>query len=338
MRQVVITKFGGPEVLEVREAPDPQAMRGEVRIAVAAAGLNFADVSSRVGLYPDAPKPPMTVGYEVSGTIDELGAGVVGFEVGDEVVAFTRFGGQSSSVVVPFGQVVKVPDSFDLVNAAAIPVNYVTAYLMLVRLGSVHPGESVLIHAAAGGVGLAALQICRQLGAITYGTASAAKHDRLRAAGLDHPIDYRSQDFAEEVRRLTRGRGVDVILDAVGGATTRKNYKLLAPLGRLFVFGASATSQQSKRNYLTAASTLAKFPLFHPLSMMSANKGVFGINIGHLWNEQELMHQMLTEVMGWWADGRIMPVIDSTYGFDRAGEAHDQLQLGRNVGKVLLIP
>lgn len=338
MQRVVITRYGGPEVLEVRDAPDPSPMRGEVRIAVAAAGLNFADVSARVGLYPDAPKPPMTVGYEVSGTVDAVGGGVDDFEVGDKVVALTRFGGQSSSVVVPQHQVVHLPDGLDLVHAAAIPVNYLTAYLMLVRLGNVRNGESVLIHAAAGGVGFAALQICKQLGAVTYGTASAAKHERLRAEGLDHPIDYRNQDFAAEVTRLTKGRGVDVILDAVGGNTSRKNYRLLRPLGRLFLFGASSASQDPKRNLLKAASAIAQFPVFHPLPLMNANKGVFGVNLGHLWDEKQLMNEALTELLAWWADGRIEPVIDSMFPFSQAGKAHDQLQQARNVGKVLLIP
>lgn len=338
MRQVVIARHGGPEVLEVREAPDPTPMRGEVRIAVAAAGLNFADVSARVGLYPDAPSPPMTVGYEVSGTIDAVGSGVDDVAVGDRVVALTRFGGQSSSVVVPVAQVVRLPDGLDLVEAAAIPVNYMTAYLMLVRLGNVRPGESVLIHAAAGGVGLAALQICRQLGAVTYGTASAAKHDRLREAGLDHPIDYRHQDFAKEVTHLTKGRGVDVILDAVGGATTRRNYRLLRPMGRLFVFGASSMAQDERRRVRKVAAAMAQFPVFHPLALMNANKGVFGVHLGHLWDERELMAEVLAEVLRWWEDGRIAPVIDSTFPFERAADAHDQLQKARNVGKVLLIP
>jgi NADPH:quinone reductase-like Zn-dependent oxidoreductase len=338
MRQIVITKYGGPEVLEVREAPDPQAMRGEVRIAVAAAGLNFADVSARVGLYADAPKPPMTVGYEVSGTVDAVGAGVEGLEVGDRVIALTRFGGQSSSVVVPRHQAVKLPDGLDLVHAAAIPVNYLTAYLMLVRLGSVRRGDTVLIHAAAGGVGFAALQICKLLGAETFGTASAGKHERLREAGLDHPIDYRNQDFAAEVNRLTHGRGVDVILDAVGGSTTRKNYKLLRPMGRLFMFGASSTSQDEKRNYAKVISAVASFPVFHPIALMNSNKGVFGVNLGHLWEEHDMMGEVLTELLQWWSEGRIEPVVDSTFPFGKAGDAHDQLQKARNIGKVLLLP
>lgn len=338
MQQVVITRYGGPEVLEVREAPDPQPMRGEVRISVAAAGLNFADVSARVGLYADAPKPPMTVGYEVSGTIDAVGAGVEGFAVGDRVIGLTRFGGQSSSVVIPTAQATHLPDGLDLVEAAAIPVNYLTAYLMLVRLGSVRPGQSVLIHAAAGGVGFAALQVCKLLGAETYGTASAGKHERLREEGLDHPIDYRNQDFSVEVNRLTKGRGVDVILDAVGGATTRKNYKLLAPMGRLFLFGASSTSQDSKRNIAKVVSALAQFPVFHPISLMNSNKGVFGVNLGHLWDETAMMDETLTELLQWWSEGKISPIIDSTFPFSKAGDAHDQLQKARNVGKVLLIP
>lgn len=338
MEQIWITEHGATDVLEVRSGADPVAAPGEIRIKVAAAGLNFADVSARVGLYADAPKPPMVVGYEVSGTVDQLGAGVESFALGDAVVALTRFGGHSSSVVVPVNQAFALPAEADVVHAAAMPVNYLTAYLMLVKLGSIREGDTVLIHAAAGGVGQAALQLCKMLGATTFGTASAAKHDRLAELGLDHPIDYRNKDFAEEVERLTDGRGVDVILDAVGGATSRKNVKLLAPLGRLFHFGISAASQEPKRNMFTAARTVASLPIHHPVSLMQNNRGVFGINLGHLWDETEMLGDAMVELLSFWEKGIIEPVIDSTFPFSEAAAAHDQLQLARNFGKVLLIP
>jgi NADPH:quinone reductase-like Zn-dependent oxidoreductase len=247
MNQVWIPRFGGPEVLEVRSAPDPHAGAGEVRIAVAAAGVNFADVLARAGLYPDAPKPPMVVGYEVAGVVDEVGPGVEQLAVGNRVVALTRFGGYSSSAVVPVARVLALPEGKDIVHAAGLPVTFMTAHLLLNRLGSLRSGERVLIHAVAGGVGLAALQLARRAGAVTIGTASRGKHDRLRELGLDHPIDYRSTDFEAEVMRFTNGRGVDVVLDAVGGVTTRKSYRCLAPLGRLLFFGLSSASAPSRR-------------------------------------------------------------------------------------------
>ncbi len=338
MEQIWITRHGPTDVLETRSSPSPTAAPGEIRIDVTAAGLNFADVSARVGLYPDAPDPPMVVGYEVSGLVDQVGSGVDAFGVGDRVVALTRFGGHSSSVVVPQDQAFRIPDGFDTADAAAIPVNYLTAYLILVRLASIREGDSVLIHAAAGGVGQAALQLCRMLGAETYGTASAGKHDRLVAMGLDHPIDYRNSDFAIEVDRLTDGRGVDVILDAVGGSTSRRNVTLLAPLGRLFHFGISAASQNDRRRLLTAATTIAGMPIYHPVSLMQNNRGVFGINLGHLWDETALLSDAMINILRLWDEGVISPVIDSTFSFDDAAAAHDQLQKARNFGKVLLVP
>ena len=338
MRQITITEYGGPEVLRVTEAPDPTPGPGEIRVSVSAAGLNFADVSARMGLYPDAPKPPMVVGYEASGVVDRLGDGVTGFEVGERVLVLSRFGGQSSSVVVPMSQAVVIPDELDLVAAAAIPVNYLTAYLMLVRLAALRPGDSVLIHAAAGGVGIAAIQLCRTLGVTTYGTASASKHEAVRALGLDHPIDYRNQDFAAEVLRLTGGRGVDVILDAVGGSTSRKNYKLLAPLGRLFHFGASSASKDGRRKILNVVKSLGAFPVYHPIQLMNANKAVYGINLGHLWDEQEMLREILDELLEMWQQGVIEPVIDSIHPFDQVAAAHDRLESAKNVGKVLLVP
>src|SRR5580658_3251001 len=173
MRQIWIPRFGGTEVFEVREAPDPEPKAGEVRIRVAGAGVNFADLSARAGLYADAPPAPLVVGYEVAGEVDAVGAGVTAFSPGERVMALTRFGGYSDVVTVPANQVATLPDGADAVQAAGMPVTYLTAYLMLVRLGSVRKGDTVLIHSAGGGVGLAALQLCKGLGAVTIGTASA---------------------------------------------------------------------------------------------------------------------------------------------------------------------
>ncbi len=161
MRQIWIPKTGEPEVLEVREAPDPEPLAGEVRVRVRASGINFADVLARMGLYPDSPPLPAVVGYEVAGVVDGVGEGVEGFSDGDRVLVFTRFGGYSDVVCAPAGLVAPIPDALDFGGAASIPVNWLTAWLMLVRLGNVRAGDKVLVHACAGGVGTAAVQICR---------------------------------------------------------------------------------------------------------------------------------------------------------------------------------
>src|SRR3954463_13854723 len=217
MRQAVIARHGTPDVFELREAPDPTPSAGEVRIRVRAAGVNFADVLARLGLYPDAPKPPGVVGYEVAGTVDGVGASVTGFHDGDRVAALTRFGGYSDVVTVPAEQVFHFPDLLSDSEAAAVPVNYLTAALALYRMAALSPGETVLIHNAGGGVGIAAIQLARLRRAVVLGTASPGKHGALRSFGVEHAIDYRSGDVAQAVKRITRGRGADVIMDPLGG-------------------------------------------------------------------------------------------------------------------------
>jgi len=338
MRQVWITKSGPPEVLQVRTAADPEPEPGQVRIRVRAAGVNFADTMARVGMYPDAPKPPCVVGYEVAGEVDALGAGVTTRRIGERVGALVRFGGYSDVVCVPEQQVVATPDGMSDEEAAAIPVVYLTAHHMLVYLGNVKNDDTVLIHAAAGGVGLAALQLCKHAGARTIGTASAAKHDFLRKAGLDHAIDYHTEDFEEVVKRVTDGRGVDIALDAQGGASLRKSYRSLASTGRLFMFGAASFVPEGRRSIVSAVGGLVQTPIFHPMSLMGQNRGVLGVNVGHLWNEVGILRRQLDALMVLYGAGAVKPVIDSKVPFDDAPAAHRRIAERKNVGKVLLIP
>ena len=331
MRRVWITKTGGPEVLEVREEPDPVPAEGEVRIRVHAAGVNFADVMARVGLYPDAPKPPSVVGYEVAGVIDAPAG-----RAGERVVAMTRFGGYSDVVCVPAAFVFPLPERLSFVQGAAMPVVWLTAWHMLVELGHLRRGHRVLVHAAAGGVGTAAIQICRHFGAEVIGTASPGKHDRLRELGITHAIPY--EGFDTKVLELTGGRGVDLALDAVGGASFKRSFKALAPAGRLMMFGASATTKGTTRNLLTAVGAVARMPVFFPLSLMQSNKGVFGINMGHLWSESELLIGELREIFKGVEAGAFSPIVDLEVPFAEAGRAHQRLQDRGNFGKVVLVP
>ena len=338
MKQAWVIRHGGPEVLAIREAPDPAVESGAVRIRVEAAGVNFADVLARIGLYPDAPPPPCVLGYEVAGVVDAVGPEVAGLRAGDRVLAITRFGGYSSVVVVPTAQAVPLPASLTAAKAAAIPVNYMTAWLMLIRCGNLQPGEQVLVHAAAGGVGQAAVQISRWRGATVIGTASAAKHERLRESGVAHCIDYHRQDVLTEVRRLTGGRGVDIVLDAVGGRSFGDSYRCLAPLGRLMVFGMSSFATGKKRRLLAVVRGLLATPRFHPLSLINKNRGVFGLNIGHLWSESALLRGMLDEIVGLAAAGTFDPVVDRAFPLAEVAGAHAYLQEHRNFGKVVLVP
>lgn len=338
MRSVWIPRIGAPEVLEVREGPDPHAGPGEVRIRVAASGVNFADVMARMGLYPDAPKLPCVVGYEVAGTVDEVGPGVAGIAAGDRVLAPTQFKGYAELVVVPAGQVAALPPNLSFEDGAAIPVNYLTAILVLEVLGNVRAGDRVLIHGAGGGVGLAAVQLCRIYGAEIIGTASAAKHAALRAAGVAHVIDYRTQDFVAETKRLTGGKGADVVLDSIGGEHLRRSYRALAPLGRLVAYGVSSLAPATSRRILPALWQLARMPRFGFVRLMNENHGVLGFNLGHLWNEMERLRVYLEKVIDYARDGRLKPTVARTFPLADAAAAHAYLQGRQNVGKVLLIP
>jgi len=221
MRAVWITRPGGPGALEVRETADPEPGPGQVRVRVRAAGLNFAEVMAAQGLYPDAPKPPCVVGYEVAGVVDALGERTPGPAAGSRVLAMTHFGGHADVVCVPAEQVLRIPDAMSFEEAAAIPVNYLTAYHMLFRIAGVRPGERVLVHMAAGGVGTAVLQLCSTVGDLeVFGTASAAKHEALRAEGCAHPIDYHATDYAAEVRRRT-GTGTHYMRQMLAGQACR---------------------------------------------------------------------------------------------------------------------
>ena len=339
MRAVWITGHGGPGALQVRETADPVPGQGQVRIRVSAAGLNFADVMAAQGLYPDAPKPPCVVGYEVAGVIDALGAGNAGLAAGQRVLAMTHFGGHSDVVCVPTDQALPIPEAMSFETAAALPVTYLTAYHMLFRVASVRPGERILVHMAAGGVGTAVLQLCRTMDdLVVFGTASAGKHDVLRAEGCAHPIDYHATDYAAEVRRLTRGEGVDVVLDPLGGNDWRKGLKLLRPGGRLVAFGFANLASGQRRRPARLASQVLGVPLLTPLQLMNQNKTVSGVNVGRLWGEMAVLREELQAVLALWDQGRIKPHIDGSYPFTEAAAAHRRILQRQNIGKILLTP
>lgn len=332
MRAVVITKHGGPGVLEVQERPDPQPGPGEVRIQVAAAGINFADVMARMGLYPDAPKTPCVVGYEVAGTILELGEGVSGLAPGQRVLAGTQFGGYASQVAVPVGDVVELPQELTFEQGAAIPVNYATAWAGLIGYGNLQAGERVLVHSAGGGVGIAATQIAKRFGAEVYGTASPGKHERILELGVDRALDYTRPGWE-------RGIGpFDVILDAVGGRSFRTSYSLLRPGGRLVAFGASSLVSGERRNLVTALRGVLRMPRFNMVKQMSESKAVIGLNMLSLWKDRGTLEPWIDPLRAMLQDGTVKPVVAGVFEFERAGEAQSMIVERRNVGKVVLTP
>jgi NADPH:quinone reductase-like Zn-dependent oxidoreductase len=343
MRAVVQTRNGGPEVLKVEERPDPEVGPGEVRIAVRAAGINFADTMARVGLYPDAPKPPCVMGYEVAGEIESVGEGVSEHAIGDRVFAGIRFGGQAELISVPADQAFPLPERLSFEQGAALVVNYSTAYAAMMIMGSLREGDRVLIHAAAGGVGIAATQIARNARAEIFGTASPSKHDAIREQGVFHPIDYRSLDFEAEVMRITEDEGVDLIIDALGPTSFRKDYRLLRPGGRLVMYGLSEATKEGKRNLPATLRGLAKMPLatmpwWKSLTMMNENKGVFGLNMLKWWDDEGSLDRALKPLLADLESGRLDPVVAEAFPFEKAGDAHRFIAERRNVGKVVLLP
>ena len=334
MRHLIIPRYGPPEVLEVREAPEPRVAPGTVRIRVHAAGINFSDLLARQGLYPDAPKPPCTVGYEVAGAVDAVGDGVTSFRPGDLVVATTKFGGQSELVVAPASAVFPLPPGWTFEQGAAFPVVYLTAHHMLVRVAAVQRGETVLVHAAAGGVGLAVAELGRILGLRVLGLASPSKHEVLREYGVE-PLDGRDPRWFQAVRAAAP-RGVDVVLDAVGGDSWRHGYRLLAPAGRMVCYGASALSEGPRRNLLKILWQVLRFPRFGPLALMSDNRSVAGVNLGHLWNQRELVEPQVKALLEYARAGKLTPRVDRAFPLAEAAAAHQYIHERRNVGKVVL--
>jgi synaptic vesicle membrane protein VAT-1 len=337
MRQVWISKAGPPEVLQVREAPDPTAQAGEVRIRVRAAGINFADLMARVGLYPDAPKIPCVVGYEVAGTIDAVGEGATGFAVGDRVFGMPKFGGYTDCLALPTAQVFHLPEAMSFEKGAALPVVYLTAYNMMLFTGHLRPGSSVFIHSAAGGVGLAAIQIAKTRGCTIFGTASPSKHDFLRQAGCQHPIDSRG-DYVAAVRAIVGDAGVDLILDPVGGRSWTDGYDLLAPCGRLVCFGMSAAASGKTRSLIHAVSQIIKVKKYSPMKLMEDNKTVAGTNMGHLFSRLDLLRPQFEALLAMFEAGEIDPRVDKSFKFDEAAAAHHFIHDRKAVGKVVLIP
>ncbi len=338
MRQIVTTANGDIDVLKVQEKPDPTPRDDEVVIRVRAAGLNFADILARQGLYPDGPPKPCVMGYEVSGVIDSAGKDVNRSFVGKSVMALTRFGGQSEMIAVKATQMFEKPEKLTFEQAAAIPVNYLTAYALIVVMGSLHEGESILIQNAGGGVGLAALDIAKKIGAVTYGTASQGKHKFLTERGLDHPIDYRKQDWQPQLMQLTNGLGVDLIIDPIGGAHWKKSYASLRHTGRLGMFGVSTASANGISGKLKMLKAVIQMPRFHPLGLLNKNRGVFGLNLGHMWHEPEKVALWMRDLMRGVDEEWINPHVDQAFSFADAGKAHRRLEERKNFGKVVLVP
>jgi putative PIG3 family NAD(P)H quinone oxidoreductase len=325
MRAITITAPGGPDVLKVAEVPDPAPAAGEVVIAIAAAGLNRADLLQRQGLYPPPPGAPPYLGMECSGRISAIGSDVASWQVGDEVCALLSGGGYAELVAVPAGQVLPLPDGIGVIEAAALPEAACTVHSNVVAQAGLAAGETLLVHGGASGIGTFAIQFGRALGATVACTAgSAAKLGRCRDLGAELAINYRDVDFVAAVKAFTGGRGADVILDIMGAAYLERNLAALATSGRLTIIGLQGGTRADidlnalmRKRCSVHATTLRARPVGEKAAIVAA------------------VREQVWPLVG---SGKIQPVIDTVLPLEDAEQAHELMESSSHVGKILLRP
>ncbi len=339
MRAMVVGRYGPPEVFEARERPEPTPKPGEALVRVHAVGVNFADLLQRMGIYPGTPKPPFVPGFEVAGVVERAPAGVAGgkpLQVGERVVALTEFYAYAERVAAPAQRIYRLPAEIPFEDAAAIPVNYLTAYHSMFVMGNLQPGDRILVHGAAGGVGVAAVQLAKARDLKVFGTAGPAKQEFLRRIGVDHPIDYTREDFVDVVRRAVP-EGVEMAMDPIGEKSFAKSYRCLGPMGRLIIYGFSAAAgPKGKRSLWRAAKAFLATRRYHPLKLMQDNTAIIGVHLGRLESRGAILAKELDELFRLYNAGKIKPVIGKTFPLEEAAAAHRYIHNRQNVGKVVL--
>lgn len=340
LRCLVLTGFGGYDKLKLQTQPaaPPAPGPGHLTLRVRACGLNFSDLLARQGLHDRLPPPPLTPGMEGAGVVIAVGEGVNDRMVGDRVMVFIRSGMWQEEVTVPSTNTYLMPEAMTFEEAAALLVNYITAYMVLFDFGNLQPGHSVLVHMAAGGVGMAALQLCRTVENVTvFGTASASKHEVLRENGVTYPIDYHTTDYADEIKKISP-KGVDIVMDPLGGSDTAKGYNLLKPMGKVVIYGMANMLTGPKRNLMALARTWWNQFSVTALQLLPANRAVCGFYLASLNDEGELVRGVVARLLALYNQGHIKPHIDSVWPFEKVADAMRQLQEKKNVGKVILVP
>ena len=327
MKAITITQYGGPEVLQLTDSPDLQASDGQLLIDVGASGINFADLMARAGTYPAAPKPPMTPGMEVAGTVAAVGAKVQGFAVGDRVMSMLAAGGggYAAQAVTDAHMAVKLPDTLDFAPATALLVQGLTAYFLL-KEAPLAPGESVLVNAAAGGVGSLAVQIAKLMGAGTVvGTASTAdKRQMVESLGADAAVDYTQKGWSDEVLRATNGRKIDVFLDATG-ELDGEGSQTLGESGRWMIYGSQSGN-------------VAPLSVERVMSMIGTCQTLRGYNLYSSAKDPARLGAALQELIGWATSGKLVIESGDRFPLAQAKEAHEAIAARKTTGKVVLEP
>jgi NADPH2:quinone reductase len=338
VKSITIVKYGPPErAFDFREEPIPEPHASQVLIKVDAFGLNFADMMARTGHYRDAPKIPFVPGYEVVGRIAKLGPAVGDLSVGQRVVAFTRFGGYAQYACTTRQAVVLLRQEMSNGVAAALATQYCTAYYAACEATNLFAGERVLIHAAAGGVGTALVQLAKLKGCEVFGTAgSDEKLAYLKTIGVDRPINYRTGDFVDSVRTALNGRGLDVVFDSLGGKTYRQSKRLLGAGGRIVSFGVAELSGK-RAGILSALNMALNFGFIHPLLLLMKSHATVGVNMLRLADQRpEVLQRILRAVVQLANEGRLAPHVGGTFPADRIAEAHRLLEGRASIGKIVV--
>ena len=342
MRALVVGRYGPPNIFQLQQVPDLQPKAGEVLIRVKAIGVNFADLLQRMGVYPGTPKPPFIPGIEIAGVVEKVAEGGKPGEgealrAGDAVVALTQFNAYAEWAAVPAGRVFRLPAGIPFEDAAAIPVNYLTAYHAMFTMGNLQPGNRILIHGAGGGVGIAAVQLARVRQLVIFGTAGSAKQAYLRKIGVNHAIDYTSSDFVEAVRKHAPD-GIEMVMDAIGGKSFARSYQCLGPTGRLVLYGFSAWAGTGvARSSLASLKARMQTPRFDPVKLMGENIAVIGVRLTKLLSLPALLRGELGEIFRLYGERKIKPVISRVFPLERAAEAHQYIHDRKNIGKVVLV-
>lgn len=336
LKAIYLTKQGDAfSSFEQRDVPKPQAGKGQALIKVDAFGLNFADVMARRGMYKEAPPLPALLGYDVAGTIDQLGEGVTGFAPGDRVMAMTRFGGYAEYAVTEALAMAKIPDSISSTAATALTTQYCTAYYAAAYVTNLFEGNNVLVQSGAGGVGTALIQYAKYKGCQIFATAgSSDKVEYLKKCGVHHAINYKTQDFAEEVTKVCGKNGIDIIFDAVGGKSVKQGMSLLNSGGRLVCYGAASLNG---KNIVGKLSSVLAFGMYHPLFLMMPSKGIIGVNMLKIAdNKPAVIQHCLQQVVDLVNKGVFIPEIGKVFSASQIGDAHDFLEKRKSIGKVVV--
>lgn len=336
-----LSSFGGYDKVKLvmKKGPPPAPREGEILVRVKACGLNFADLLARQGwVYEKFPSPPVTLGMECSGIVEAVGEGVTDRKVGDRVIILSRHGLWQEVVIAPAERSFLIPERMSFEEAAALLVNYITAYLMIFDFGNLRPNQSIIIHMAAGGVGIAATQLCKTVNNVTvFGTSTASKHDAIKEIGVTNPIDYRTTDYVEEVRKVS-SKGVDIVLDPLGGSDTCKAFNLLKPMGKLITYGAANVLTGQKKNIIAVAKKWWNQFSVNAMQLIHSNKAVCGFQLAYLDEENELISSVVAKLFELYQQGKIKPRVDSVWPFEQVGDAMRHMQERKNIGKVLLVP